>query len=362
MTALLRTCGRGLGLAATSLFGGIGVLVVTAVTLGVARAPMRQFAEAERRRAWAWSGVRIGPNSVRDLGWTAANIPVGFALGLLPAVLLADGVWGMVAAPILWIVAPGPYWPIAIVLGAVTFLLAWRYHAVILRGHAWFSAALLGPPREQLEARVGELAESRADVVDASAAELRRIERDLHDGAQARLVALGMNIGLAEQLLLTDPAAAAELLIEARAASGEALAELRRLVRGLHPPVLAERGLVGAVEALALSLPVPVDVDAPDRERVPAPLEAALYFAIAETLANMVKHSGASRAWVRIRRADRRIVAAVGDNGRGSATEDGPGGGLAGVRRRMAAFDGSVDVASPPGGPTVITMEVPCGS
>ena len=362
MTALLRSCGRGLGLAAASLLGGIGVLVVTVVTLGLARAPMRRFAGAERRRAWDWSGVRIGPSSGRDLGWTAANIPVGFALGLLPAVLLLNGVWGLVAAPILWIVAPSPYWPIAIVLGVAAFALVLRYHATILRGHARFSATLLGPPREQLEARVGELAESRAEVVDASAAELRRIERDLHDGAQARLVALGMNIGLAEQLLRTDPDAAAELLIEARTASGEALAELRRLVRGLHPPVLAERGLVGAVEALALRLPVPVDVDAPDRGRVPAPLEAAVYFAIAETLANVVKHSGASRAWVRIRRVDGRIVVAVGDNGRGSANGDGPGGGLAGVRRRMAAFDGSVDVASPPGGPTVITMEVPCAS
>jgi signal transduction histidine kinase len=205
------------------------------------------------------------------------------------------------------------------------------------------------------------LAESRAGVVDASAAELRRIERDLHDGAQARLVALSMNIGLAEQLVRTDPVTAVELLSEARTASGEALAELRRLVRGLHPPVLAERGLVSAVEALALTLSVPVDLDAPERDRLPAPLEAALYFAIAEALANVVKHSGASRAWVRIRRADGRIVAAVGDNGRGNA-KDGPGGGLAGVRRRMAAFDGSVDLVSPPGGPTVITMEVPCGS
>jgi signal transduction histidine kinase len=244
----------------------------------------------------------------------------------------------------------------------VTFLLVWRYHAAILRGHAGFSAALLGPRREQLEARVGALAESRAEAVDASAAELRRIERDLHDGAQARLVALGMSIGLAEQVLRTDPAAAAELLIEARTASGDALAELRRLVRGLHPPVLVERGLVGAVEALALSLPVHVDVEAPDRERLSASLEAALYFAIAETLANVAKHSGASRAWVRIRRVGGRIVAVVGDNGRGGATEDDPGGGLAGVGRRLAAFDGSVDVVSPAGGPTVITMEVPCGS
>ncbi len=182
-----------------------------------------------------------------------------------------------------------------------------------------------------MAARVGQLTDSRWDAVDASAAELRRIERDLHDGAQARLVALGMNIGFAEQMVRDNPDLALTLLAEARASSGQALSELRALVRGIHPPVLAERGLDGAVRALALSLPLPVElhIDLPGRPS--APVESAAYFAIAEALANVVKHSGANRAWVQLEYDHGRLIAIVGDNGAGGAHPR-AGGGLAGHR------------------------------
>ncbi len=148
-----------------------------------------------------------------------------------------------------------------------------------------------------------QLTETRSETVDASAAELRRIERDLHDGAQAQLVALSMNIGLAEEMMKHDPETAQQLLAEAREASGTALTELRDLVRGIHPPVLAERGLDGAVRALALTLPLPVDVHVDLPGRADAPVESAAYFAVAEMLANVVKHSGARRGWIQIEHA-----------------------------------------------------------
>jgi signal transduction histidine kinase len=379
----------------TSLFAGIALVVASAVSItGMLIGPRtgvasirgaigfnRSFADAQRRRAAAWSGVRISrpyrsaadgidpahswigevrdQATWRDLLWVLVDIPVGFVLGLLPAVLLANGVYGVLVAPIVWILAPAVYWPIAVALGVVGLVILWFAHAPILRLHAHFSARLLGPTRRQLADRVGQLTASRAQVVDASAAELHRIERDLHDGTQARLVALGMNIGLAEQLIRSDPDAAAALLAEARATSGVALAELRGLVRGIHPPVLAERGLPHAVQALATTLPVPVEVDASLDARLPAPVEAALYFAIVETLANVLKHSSATKARVRLQAEFDRIVVTVGDDGRGGARVNATGG-LGGLRRRLAAFDGTVKLDSPRGGPTVITMEIPC--
>src|SRR5262249_15034098 len=149
---------------------------------------------------------------------------------------------------------------------------------------------------------------------DTSAAELRRIERDLHDGAQARLVSLGMAIGLAEHLVRSDPDAAAALLAEARDTNSQALTDLRDLVRGILPPVLADRGLDGAIRALAVTLPIEVAVDIDTGGPVDQPIEAAVYFAVAEALANVVKHSGATRAWVHLR-GGTRLAATIGDNG-----------------------------------------------
>ncbi|MDO3701278.1 sensor histidine kinase [Micromonospora sp. C28SCA-DRY-2] len=222
--------------------------------------------------------------------------------------------------------------------------------------------ALLGPTaRATLTERVEELTDTRAQTVDAQAAELRRIERDLHDGAQARLVAMAMNLGLAEELLARDPEAARGLVTEARSAAGTALAELRDVVRGIHPPVLADRGLAGGLAALALgaALPVDLDVDLPDR--LAPPLESALYFTAAELVTNAARHSGAGRVAVRLWRTEDRVRLTVSDDGRGGADPE-RGSGLAGIRRRLAAFDGRVRIDSPSGGPTVIDVELPCAS
>jgi signal transduction histidine kinase len=178
---------------------------------------------------------------------------------------------------------------------------------------------------------------------------------------QARLVALGMSLGMADELVGEDPHAARELLAEARHRTGQALAELREVVRGIHPPVLADRGLEGAVRALALANPLPTEVEVDIPGRLPAPVESAAYFAVAETLGNVIKHSQATRSWVRLRYADGRLVMVVGDDGRGGA-DPGNGTGLLGIRRRLAAFDGTLVVTSPPGGPTIVTMELPCES
>ena len=229
----------------------------------------------------------------------------------------------------------------------------------LLKMHAAAASSLLAPTRKEMAARVGQLTESRWEAVDASAAELRRIERDLHDGAQARLVAVGMNIGFAEQMVRDNPDLALTLLAEARESSGQALSELRTLVRGIHPPALAERGLDGAVRALALSLPLPVELHIELPGRPVAPVESAAYFAVAEVLANVVKHSGANRAWVQLEYDHGRLIALVGDDGAGGAHPR-AGGGLQGIERRLHAFDGTVAVTSPAGGPTQVTMELPC--
>src|SRR5205823_7182048 len=188
---------------------------------------------------------------------------------------------------------------------------------------------------------------------------LRRIERDLHDGVQARLASLSMVLGRADELRDRHPAQAHKLLAEARESSGAALVELRHLVRGIHPPVLAERGLGGALRALALSLPVPITVDIDLPGRPDTPVESAAYFAVAETLTNMIRHSRAHTGSVTIRHADSALTMVVTDDGTGGANPA-AGTGLRGIERRLAAFDGTIAVSSPPGGPTVITMEVPC--
>jgi signal transduction histidine kinase len=216
-------------------------------------------------------------------------------------------------------------------------------------------------PDGELTRRVQRLTESRAEVVDTAAADLRRLERDLHDGAQARLVALGMNLRAAEKLIPVSPDAALALVAEARETSARALTELRELVRGVHPPVLADRGLGDALRALALDTPMKIkaDVDLPDR--LPAPVETACYFAVAEILTNAVKHSGARAGQVIATHADGALRITVTDFGVGGA-DPARGTGLAGIEKRLAGFDGIVAVSSPVGGPTMVVMEVPCAS
>jgi len=211
----------------------------------------------------------------------------------------------------------------------------------------------------RLTNRVQRLSETRTDAVDTAAAELRRVERDLHDGAQARLVALGMSLRAAERLFATSPGAALAMIGEAREMSSRALTELRDLVRGIHPPVLADRGLGDAVRALALETPVntKLDIDLPDR--LAPPVESAAYFAVAEVLANVVKHAHARTVDIHMRHDGDALRIAVTDDGVGGA-DPAKGSGLRGVERRLGTFDGILAVNSPPGGPTIVVIEVPC--
>ena len=211
----------------------------------------------------------------------------------------------------------------------------------------------------ELLGRVRRLTATRVDAVDTAAAELRRIERDLHDGAQARLVALGISLRASERLIRTNPDAAVVLVAEARENSARALAELRALVRGINPPVLAERGLGDAVRALALDCPVAATADIDLPRRLPAPVEAAAYFAVAEAIANAAKHAAASRVHIRAAHAGGVLRIEVTDDGVGGA-DSSRGTGLRGVERRLGTFDGVLAVSSPPGGPTIVAIEVPC--
>jgi signal transduction histidine kinase len=220
-------------------------------------------------------------------------------------------------------------------------------------------AAILAEQSRRLSQRVQRLTQTRSDAADVAIAELKRIERDLHDGAQARLVALGMSLRTAEQLMSTSPEAARALVAEARQTSVRALDELRDLVRGIDPPVLADRGLVDALRSLALDSPLPVDVDVSFDGGIDMPLAAAVYFAVAEALANAVRHSGADRVHISLERREGVLRAEVTDDGCGGASPS-LGTGLAGVERRLATFDGILAVSSPAGGPTIVVIEVPC--
>src|SRR5262245_11568240 len=215
--------------------------------------------------------------------------------------------------------------------------------------------ALIG----RLTSRVQRLSETRTDAVDTAAAELRRVERDLHDGAQARLVALGMSLRAAERLFATSPGAALAMIGEAREMSSRALTELRDLVRGIHPPVLADRGLGDAVRALALEGPVNTKLDIDLPSRLAPPVESAAYFAVAEVLANAVKHAHARTVDIHMRHDGDALRIAVTDDGVGGA-DPALGSGLLGVERRLGTFDGILAVNSPPGGPTIVVIEVPC--
>ncbi|WP_418958520.1 sensor histidine kinase [Streptomyces tritici] len=217
-------------------------------------------------------------------------------------------------------------------------------------------AGLLGPSR--LASRVSELETDRGVVVDAAAADLRRIERDLHDGAQARLVALAMDLGEAREKLADDPQAAAQLVEEAHGEVKTALRELRDLARGIHPAVLTDRGLDAALSAVAAHCAVPVSVEVDLSSRPAAAIEGIAYFTVSELLRNVSRHSGARRAWVDVWRTGDKLLVQVRDDGRGGA-EAGAGGGLAGLTERLDAVDGVLAVDSPAGGPTTVTAELP---
>ncbi|MFJ6985018.1 MULTISPECIES: sensor histidine kinase [unclassified Streptomyces] len=315
--------------------------------------------------------ILTDPATWRDLAWTLVNPVVGIALVLLPLALIAFGVFGLLM-PLLWedITSSGGnnwYWFIkvtdsqsalfALALGVPTLLAGLASAPALLRAHAQLARTLLAPT--ETSAKVLHLTRTRSEVVSSSAAELRRIERDLHDGAQARLVALGMNLGVAEQLLAKDPDAVRAILADTRKASASALNELRDLIRGIHPPVLADRGLADAVRALALDSPLDVTVTADLPGRAEAPVESALYFALSEALTNAAKHAAPTHVDIDLWYADGRVRAQVSDDGHGGA-DPSRGTGLRGIERRLAAFDGLLAVTSPVGGPTTLTLEIPC--
>lgn len=374
---------------------GIGVFTTPVVLQAVRR-------HANQRRFWAadWSGVRISapyrpfppdlrggvtgqverttlllkdPATWRDLQWLLVDMTVGPVVAMLAAALLIYPVEGLVLAAGLWhVFRNDPYWygfvPVdsqgtalaALALGVVIFAIGLKAAEPLLRLHFLIARPLLAPtPEQTLAQRVDRLTETRHEAVDTAASELRRIERDLHDGAQARLVAMGMNLGTIEALIEKDPAQAKKMLAMARESSAEALTELRDLVRGIHPPVLAERGLGDAVKALALRLPIATEVTVELPGRAEASVESAAYFAVSEALTNAVKHAGGDRIWVDLHHGEGMLRISVTDNGGGGA-RIGSGSGLSGIERRLGTFDGVLAVSSPAGGPTMVTMELPC--
>ncbi|MDI2124837.1 sensor histidine kinase [Yinghuangia seranimata] len=300
----------------------------------------------QRWRLWAKD-----PATWRDLRFTAV---LPFTAGVVAAVPPAGA-----AVAVVGLSSSGAGARVAGALGLVAAVAASPYAWRVLERVA---VRLLRPSRSMaLAERVDELTARRADTTIAQAAEIRRIERDLHDGAQARLVALGMSLATAQKLMDKDPDQARALMRDAQAGATASLAELRDLIRGISPPVLNERGLAEAVRALALDVPLDVAVSAEEDLRLDPPVEAAVYFGVAELLTNAVKHARASRARVVLGRDHDGLVVDVEDDGRGGADLR-PGGGLAGLRRRLAAFDGTLEITSPPGGPTRARMTVPCES
>ncbi|OJF14872.1 putative sensor protein [Couchioplanes caeruleus] len=296
------------------------------------------------------------PRRWRDFAFLAFSATGGAVLSGLPPLVLATPVTHLVGLAI----DPSGVWLLLVALSLPCPLIWWLITPPLVYARARAEAGIFGDAQvESLTRRVDEVTSSRAEMLDHSAAEVRRIERDLHDGAQARIASVGMSVGLAEKLIATDPESAAALLREARNGAVSALEDLRSVVRGIHPPALADRGLAGGIEALALPTPLPVAVrvSAPP---LPPPVESAAYFAVAECLANTVKHAQAARAWIRVDHDGQALRLVVGDDGRGGADPDGSG--LTGVARRLAAFDGALDVDSPAGGPTVVTMTLPCRS
>jgi signal transduction histidine kinase len=324
--------------------------------------PAGQDARALRRLRLALAD----PATWRDLLWAVVNPAGAFILAAVPAALVVAGLGGLVL-PTIGVPVSLPrlggtaqVWQ-PILLGVVLTVIGLWAAPALLTAYGMLARTLLGPTRKaELALRVHHLAQTRSDTIDASAAELRRIERDLHDGAQARLVALGMTLDTAEQLLDTSPETTRALLAEARAASVRALAELRSLVRGIHPPVLADRGLAAAVQALALDCPVRVQVAGELDARPPAPVESAAYFAVSELVANVAKHAAATEIWIDLRYTAGMLRIGVRDDGQGGA-DPARGTGLRGIERRLSAFDGVLALTSPAGGPTVASMEIPCG-
>ncbi|HEY0640354.1 MAG TPA: sensor domain-containing protein [Pseudonocardiaceae bacterium] len=310
----------------------------------------------------------------RQLGYQLLLLPLGVLNLVVTSVAWALPIT-MIAAPAyvwatpgdrmdFWLFSVGPFTSVLVVPLGAGLLLAVPYvvHALAVLDAA-IARALLGRlSGEALEARVGELEQSRSRMVDAAELERRRIERDLHDGAQQQLVSLAMNLGMAKAQFADDPERARELIEAAHADAKQAIIDLRNLTRGIHPPVLTDLGLDAALSALAARCPVPVSVDVEARPRPTPTIEAIAYFVVAEALTNVARHSGATAAAVRVRRDDNWLRLVVSDNGLGGADLTNGGTGLAGLADRLSAVDGRITMDSPLGGPTVLVAELPCAS
>jgi signal transduction histidine kinase len=324
-----------------------------------------------RGRWWSWRGVAAAARSGstwRELGYHLLVAPL-----LAVGGLLAVGVWAAAAAlagifayawafPASSLMRSGGYITrdaALTVLGVALLLVAPRAAGIVTRIDVRAASALLGP--NDLQRRVQVLTESRADVLDAADAERRRIERDLHDGAQQRLVSLIMNLGLARASMTDLPDAASRVIAEAHEEAKEALAELRTLARGLHPAILEDRGLDAALSGIAARAPLPVRLCADVPVRASPTVEAVAYFVVSEALANIAKHAGASRAEIEVRCQRSMLSVIITDDGAGGA-DPSRGTGLLGLAQRVRSVDGTLTVSSPVGGPTIITAELPCAS
>ncbi|KRF17631.1 hypothetical protein ASG90_04475 [Nocardioides sp. Soil797] len=380
------------------------LFLAIAVSIGWVALPyainlLDRWAEANRR----WIGTHIGraipsdhapltgnwferahamlraPSVRRDLAWLVGHGVPGFLI-TLTAVALPLGAVNAILIPAYWWVLPESEpassafevtsWPLA----WATLLLGLAYAAVavwllplVARLRVWWSVRWLGRGQTQhLSQQVTELTASRASALEAHGAELRRIERDLHDGTQNKLVGVVMHLGILERSLGREPEQVRPLLEKAQAAATTALSELRDVVRSIYPPVLDEHGLDGAVANAVARCPVPCALDTDGLRRAPTAVESAAYFVVSEALTNVAKHSRAGQAWVTITTRgtspDERLVVEVRDEGVGGAEDAVGGTGIAGIRRRVGAFVGVVELSSPDGGPTMLRVELPCGS
>ncbi|PJE98199.1 histidine kinase, partial [Streptomyces carminius] len=329
----------------------LSVTVVGLPVLALGLIGCRGLGRLERARARRLLDVRIDePTPIRRRAyggflpwlWATLKDPVGWRTALYFFVRLPWGAATFAVALAALFVA----WPV----------LPWLARGLTLADRAMVRGLL--SPSDELERRIAELESDRRTVTDTASADLRRIERDLHDGAQARLVALAMGLGLAKEKLPADPETAAKMVDEAHGEVKLALAELRDLARGIHPAILTDRGLGPALSNLAARCTVPTTIttDLPTR---PAPaIEGIAYFTVSELLQNISKHSHATHATVDLWRTDDRLLIQITDNGHGGATTEG-GTGLSGLTERLDSVDGLLLLDSPTGGPTTITAELP---
>ncbi|MFE0025557.1 sensor histidine kinase [Amycolatopsis sp. NPDC059021] len=342
---VLAVVGFAVGISTVVVWIGFPILLATTSFV-------RWSGDVERR--WAHKMLRVPLPPVERLSTDGLPFVRSWLVRLTDATTWRDLAYLIAAFPLACVEFPLAIASIVLLPLAIWVLpwVGWLHGNVAL--------ALLGPNRtKRLEQRAQRLQASRARGVDAAEAERRRIERDLHDGAQQRLVAVAMSLGRAKSKFENDPAAVRDLIDEAHSDAKLAVSELRDLARGIYPAVLGDRGLDAALSAQAAKSPIPVDVKVDVEPRPPAAVETTAYFIVGETLTNIAKHSGASEAAVKVWRSDTHVIVEITDNGHGGA-EMRPGGGLAGLADRAATIDGVITVVSPEGGPTVIRADLPC--